>query len=94
MKALVQNLNRLPLVAKIKGNRVSVEETNTQKANGSQNKSKRGQHGRNKYPEGQWTVNVVSPVGEPIEPLDVCAKFRNAIGSIVRTKMVFGSNDP
>jgi hypothetical protein len=34
MKALVQNLNRLPLAAKIKGNRVSVEETNTPKANG------------------------------------------------------------
>jgi hypothetical protein len=41
MKSLVQNLNRLPLAAKIKGNRVSVEETNTQKANDSQNKSKR-----------------------------------------------------
>ena len=33
-------------------------------------------------------VNAVSPAGEPIEPLDVCAKFRNAIGSIIRTKMV------
>jgi len=34
MKALVQNLNRFPLAAKIKGNGVSVEETNTPKANG------------------------------------------------------------
>ena len=33
-KALVQNFNRLPLAAKIKGNGVSVEETNTPKANG------------------------------------------------------------
>ena len=33
-------------------------------------------------------VNVLSPVGEPMEPLDVSAKFRNAIGSIIRTKMV------
>jgi len=29
MKALVRNLKLLPLVAKIKGNRVSVEEKNT-----------------------------------------------------------------
>ena len=58
MKALVRNLKLLPLVAKIKGNGVSVEETNTPKAN-----------------------------GRSIEPLDVSAKFRNAIGSIIRTKM-------
>ena len=57
-------------------------------SSGSQNKRKRGQRGRNKYSEGQWTVNVVSPTGEPIEPLDVSAKFWNTIGSIIRTKMV------
>ena len=34
MKALVQNLNRLPLAAKIKGNGVSMDETNTPEANG------------------------------------------------------------
>ena len=34
MKALVRNLKQLPLVAKIKGNGVSVEEKNTLKANG------------------------------------------------------------
>jgi len=34
MKALVRNLKLLPLAAKIKGNGVSVEETNTPKANG------------------------------------------------------------
>jgi len=39
-------------------------------------------------------VNVVSPAGEPIEPLDVCAKFRNAIGSIIRTKMVLDPTIP
>ena len=33
-------------------------------------------------------VNIVSVAGEPIEPPEVCAKFRNAIGSIIRTKMV------
>jgi hypothetical protein len=34
MKALVWNLKLQPLAAKTKGNRVSVEETNTPKANG------------------------------------------------------------
>jgi hypothetical protein len=34
MKALVLNLKLQPLAAKTKGNRVSVEETNTSKANG------------------------------------------------------------
>jgi hypothetical protein len=31
------------------------------------------------------TVNIA---GEPIEPLEVCAKFWNSIGVITRTKMV------
>jgi len=34
MKALVRNLKQLPLAARIKGNGVSVEETNILKANG------------------------------------------------------------
>ena len=33
-----------------------------------QNKRKRGQRGRNQYPEGQFTANVISAAGEPIEP--------------------------
>ena len=63
-------------------------------SSGSQNKRKRGQRGRNKYPEGQWTVNVVSPAGEPVEPLDVSVKFQNAIGSKIRTKMVLDPTIP
>jgi hypothetical protein len=55
---------------------------------GSQNKRKRGQHGRNQYLEGQWTVNAVSAAGESIEPPKVSTKFQNIIGSIIRTKMV------
>ena len=35
---------------------------------GSQNKRRRGQRGRNQYPEGQFTVNAISPIGEPIDP--------------------------
>jgi hypothetical protein len=54
----------------------------------SQNKRKQGQRGRNQYSEGQWTVNAISVVGEPIDPLQIVAKFRNAIGAIIRAKMV------
>ena len=39
-------------------------------------------------------VIVISAVGEPIEPPEVCAKFRNAIGSIIRTKMVLDPTIP
>ena len=39
-------------------------------------------------------VNVISAVGEPIEPPEVCAKFRNAIGSIIRTKLVLDPTIP
>jgi len=53
-----------------------------------------GQRGRNEYPEGQWVVNVVSAADEPIEPPEVCAKFRNAIGSIIRTKLVLDPTIP
>jgi len=39
-------------------------------------------------------VNVISAVGEPIEPPEVFSKFRNAIGSIIRTKMVLDPTIP
>ena len=54
----------------------------------SQNKRRRGQRGRNQYPEGQFTVNAISPVGERIDPPQIVAKFRNVIGAIIRTKVV------
>ena len=59
-----------------------------------QNKRKRGQRGRNQYPEGQFTVNVISRAGEPIEPPHIIAKFRNAIDAIIRTKMVLDPTIP
>jgi hypothetical protein len=61
---------------------------------GSQNKRKRGQHGRTQYLEGQWTINTVSIAREPIEPPEVSAKFQNAMGSIIRTKMVLDPSIP
>jgi hypothetical protein len=53
-----------------------------------------GHRGRNQYPKGQWTVNAGNATGEPIEPLEVCAKFRNAIGSIIKTKIVLDPTIP
>jgi hypothetical protein len=61
---------------------------------GSQSRRKWGQRGRNQYLEGQWTVIAVNAVGEPFEPPKVCAKFRNAIGAIIRTKMVLDPTIP
>ena len=54
----------------------------------SQNKRRRGQRGRNQYPEGQFTVNAINPAREPIDPPQIVAKFRNAIGAIIRTKVI------
>jgi hypothetical protein len=39
-------------------------------------------------PEGKYTVNAISAAGEPIEPPKIAAKFHNAIGAIIRTKIV------
>ena len=39
-------------------------------------------------------VNIVSAASEPIEPPEVYAKFRNVIGSIIRTKMVLDPTIP
>ena len=60
----------------------------------SQNKRKQGQRGRNQYSEGQWTVNAISVVGEPIDPLQIVAKFRNAISAIIKAKMVSDTTIP
>ena len=59
-----------------------------------QNKRKWGQRGRNQYPEGQFTVNAISAAGEPIDPPQIVAKFRNTIGAIIRTKMVLDPTIP
>jgi hypothetical protein len=39
-------------------------------------------------------VNAISTVGVPIDPPQVVAKFRNAIGAIIRTKMVLDPTIP
>nr|TKW25490.1 hypothetical protein SEVIR_3G123500v2 [Setaria viridis] len=37
-------------------------------------KKRRGERGRNQYPEGKWRVDVVSPAGEPTKPPMVRSK--------------------
>ena len=59
-----------------------------------QNKRKRGQRGRNQYPERQFTINAISLAGEPIDPPQIVPRFRNAIGAIIRTKMVLDPTIP
>jgi len=54
----------------------------------SQNKRKRGQRGRNQYPEWQFIVHAIGAAGETIDPPDIIAKFCNAIDAIIRTKVV------
>ena len=63
-------------------------------ASNVQNKRKWGQRGRNQYPEGQFTINAISAAGKPVEPPQIVAKFRNAIGAIIRTKMVLDPTIP
>ena len=40
---------------------------------------------RNKFPKGHTIVlEVVSPIGKPIQPNGVCSRFASAIGAVVR----------
>jgi len=39
-------------------------------------------------------VNAINAADDPIEPPEVCAKFQNAIGAIIRTKMVLDPTIP
>ena len=59
----------------------------TASTSGTQLKRKRGQRSRNQYPKGTWVVTALSPAGEPMEPPEVRAKFRNAVGALVRDQM-------
>ena len=40
------------------------------------------------------SVNAISAAGEPIDPPQIVAKFRNAIGAIIRKKMVLDPTIP
>ena len=53
----------------------------------SREKRRRGQRSQNQLPRGIFPVTEVGPKGEPLEPFVVRAKFRNAIGALVRQNM-------
>ena len=40
------------------------------------------------------SINAISVVGEPIDPPQISAKFQNAIGAIIRTKIVLDPTIP
>ena len=50
-------------------------------------KRKRGERGINKWPDRTYSVTEVSPKGEPVQPIQVAAKYRNAIGFLVRDNL-------
>ena len=50
-------------------------------------KRKRGERGINKWPDRTYSVTEVSPKGEPVQPIQVAAKFQNAIGFLVRDNL-------
>jgi len=50
-------------------------------------KRKRGERGVNKWPDRTYSVTEVSPKGEPVQPIHVVAKYRNAISFLVRDKL-------
>ena len=51
---------------------------------GSTLKRRRGEEGRNKLPEGTYSITHVGVEGEPVAPRDACAKFRNSCGFLVK----------
>jgi hypothetical protein len=52
-----------------------------------QRKQKRGGRGANRWPDRVYSVTKVIPKGEPLQPIEVAAKFQNAIGFLVRDKL-------
>jgi hypothetical protein len=47
-------------------------------------KRRKGEHGRNKMPDGQYTIDDVNGKGEPTGPKESISKFRTACGYLVR----------
>ena len=50
-------------------------------------KQKRGERGLNKWTDCTYSVTEVSPKGEPVQPIEVAAKYRNVIGFLVRDNL-------
>ena len=54
---------------------------------GTSKRKRGGKRAKNKLVETIYTVREVGVVGEPLEPIEVKAKFRNAVGVVTRTWM-------
>jgi len=50
-------------------------------------KQKHGERGENKWPDHTYSITEVSLKGEPVQPIQVAAKYRNAIGFLVRDNL-------
>ena len=50
-------------------------------------KQKHGQWGENKWPDRTYSVTEISPKEEPLQPIEVASKYRNAIGFLVRDNL-------
>ena len=50
-------------------------------------KRKRGDRGVNRWPDRTYSVTQISPKGEPVQPIEVAAKYRNTIGFLVRDNL-------
>ena len=50
-------------------------------------KQKRGDRGINRWPNRTYSVTEISPKGEPVQPVEVAAMYRNAIGFLVRDNL-------
>ena len=58
-------------------------ETTTEKID--DRKRKRGDRGLNQFPKVTFRIIDVSPIGQPVAPLEALPKWRNALGFLVRT---------
>ena len=57
-------------------------ETSTEKTD--DRKRKLGDRGLNQFPKVTFRITDVSPTGQPLAPLEVLPKWRNALGFLVR----------
>ena len=62
-------------------------EENLIEAVGSSKRRGSGKRAKNKLPDTTLVVREVSATGEPLEPVEVRAKFRNAVGIVAREWM-------
>ena len=49
-----------------------------------QSDRKRGDRGRNRFPDETYNITELSPSGEPLAPLQALPRFRAAVGHVVR----------